>query len=328
MPMVADILRPFWLPGLNEISGFPLKGIGGWICDEEYQIYQPLTELGFVLTVSTIDPLLEAYASEITKIATASFETPDNIVRSPTFPRSAAWLIIKTYYSAFFAAHAFLRMLGTSCGPLDREHIKAISTVADIFGNASPKPLPSGLYRLKFSTASQELQGAYSKSISAGPHEAFWSIFYEFINKLSSEVLTVTVDTLANRQAVSIKLTELASNLSFGSNGKGRWLSTVRNAVNYSMKHSVWYPYGARKGYYDELFDRKADWRKDPMTLDLTSHTGMDLRRFQVTCNFIVGMLRDSIVEMSRRCSNGRSFHSYGSLAFLNLSERHHAPRR
>jgi hypothetical protein len=328
MSIFGEVIRPFWLPGLNEVSGNYIKEIGGWICDEEYQIYNLPTEKKFVLNVSRQGPLLEAFAADVNRISVAAFETPDSLVRSASFPRSTAWLIIKTYYAAFFAAHALLRMLGKSCAPLDREQINSITRVADLYGNAPAKPMVGGLYCMTFSATANELEGIRIKSVAAGPHEAFWLIFQERIEKLSSEVLATGIGTLANRQIVSTKLSDLASNLSFAASGKGRWLSAVRNAVNYNQKLSTWYPYVGQKAYYPQLFDKVFEWKADPEDLDLTSHDGKDLRRFQVTCNFILGLLRASIAEMSRRCSAGKSFHTYGSVAFLNLSEQRTLSRK
>lgn len=319
MSILGNAIRPFWLPGLNEVSGKHVKGLDGWICDEEYQVYSPVTNIGFVLNVANPEPLLEAYSADINRIAVASFETPNSVIQSPTFPKSTAWLVIKTYYAAFFAAHTFIRMLGTSCFPLDREQINSIATVADLYGNAPSKSMAGGLYRLTFNPTANQLEGVHIKRVTAGAHEAFWLVFLERIERLSSEVLTTGVDTLANRQLVSSKLSELASNLCFASSGKGRWLSMIRNAVNYNQKHSTWYPYAGQKPYHQQLFDKKSEWKADPMDVDLISHDGKDLRRFQATCNFIVGMLRTSIAEMVRRCSTGKSFHTYGSVAFLNL---------
>lgn len=322
MSILANIIRPLWLRGLNDVSGMHIKGIDGWICDEEYQIYAPVSATSFVLHVANPEPLLEAYASEINRIAVASFETPDSIVRLSTFPKSTAWLVIKTYYAAFFAAHAFLRMLGTSCSILDREQINSIATVASLYNNAPSQPMRGGLYRMSFNPTANQLEGFHVKNVAAGPHEAFWLLFQERINTLSSEVLTTGIDTTANRQLVSSKLSDLASNLNFASSGKGRWLSAIRNSVNYDQKHSTWYPYTGQQPYYQQLFEKKSEWKSDPVGLDLTSHVGKDLRRFQVTCNFIIGMLRTSIGEMVRRCSVGKSFHTYGSFAFLNLLEQ------
>lgn len=322
MSTLANVIRPFWLRGLNDICGSHVKGVEGWICDEEYQIYSPVTPTSFMLNVANAQPLLEAYASDINRIAVASFETPDSILRLSKFPKSTAWLVIKTYYAAFFAAQAFIRMLGMSCSTLDRGQINSIASVATLYSNASLQPMRGGLYRMTFDPVAGQLEGVHIKNLAAGPHEAFWLIFHDRIERLGSDVLTTGIETVANRQLVSTKFFELASNLSFASSGKGRWLSAIRNSVNYHLKHATWYPYAGQKPYYQQLFEKKSEWKADPMELDLTSHAGKDLRRFQVTCNFIIGMLRSSITEMVRRCSVGKSFHTYGSVAFLNLLEQ------
>jgi hypothetical protein len=80
---------------------------------------------------------------------------------------------------------------------------------------------------------------------------------------------------------------------------------------------STWYPYAGQQSYYAQLFENVFEWKNDPDVLDLTSHEGKELRRFQVTCNFILGMLRVSIAE---NVSPMFERHTFGSIAFLNLS--------
>src|SRR5258708_35478812 len=106
-------------------------------------------------------------------------------------------------------------MLRKSCAPVVREQIQSITTVADVYGNAPARPMARGLYCLTFDATTNELEGVRIKSVAAGPHEAFWLIFHERIERLSSEVLATGVDTLANRQIVSTKLSDLTSNISF-----------------------------------------------------------------------------------------------------------------
>lgn len=133
MSVLGDVTRPFWLPGLNEVSGNHIKGIGGWICDEEYQIYSPPGATKFALNVSYSAPLLQAYAAEINRISVAAFETMSELSRPLRFPKSTGWLIIKTYYAAFFSAHALIRMLAKSCSLLGREQISSI-TAREVLG--------------------------------------------------------------------------------------------------------------------------------------------------------------------------------------------------
>lgn len=319
MPTFDDVTRAFWLPGLNEITGSQTKELTGWISDEDFQVYSPPGDGRFTLSVSYALPVVRAYAAEITRISTAAFETIAALNRPRKFPKSAGWLIIKTYYAAFFSAHAFLRMLGTSCSPLSREDISSITTVADAYGYAPSTPLPGGLHTLNFDASSNQLNGRVIRDMRTGPHEAFWLEFTNRMQSLSSNVLQTASATIKDRQIISAKLSDLVSNLCFKCGSKGCWLSMVRNAVNYGQSHYAWYPYGHPERYYDQLFDSASEWNSDPAELDLVSHQGRDLRRFQITCNFLIAMLRVSILEMARRCPRGRSFHTYGPMAFLNL---------
>jgi|ERR1035437_3589344 hypothetical protein len=319
MSIIEDSSRPFWLLGLNQIFGPKLKGIGGWICDEEYQIYTPATPTSFELSFTDGEKLLDAFAGDINRIGSASIESAVGIVKSNVLPKSTAWLIIKTYYSAFFSAHAFLRMLGESCTPIEREQVSSIGKVAALFGASPSTPMVGGLYYLRCDLKAKKIAGT---ALSGSLHEAFWRMFHDRILQLSNDVLSLSTESLVDRQSASAKFSELAANLSFGSAGRGRWLSTVRNAVNYSQKHATWYPYSGEQKYYKQLFEKIAEWTGDPMAIDLASHEDKDLRRFQATCNFIIAAFRSSALEMAQRCSAGRSFHEYGALACLNLANR------
>jgi len=298
-----------------------MKGLAGWICDKEFQIYSPIGSDSFSLHVTDCEPVIRAFAGDINRIAIAPFETITFIISSRALPRSAAWLIIKTYYAAFFAAHALVRMLGTSCILLTREQRDAVAKIADLYGYPSDKALWGGLYTLTFDATARRLAVHRLRSLKSGPHEAFWGMFRDLVKARSNEVLKIVGMTLGDRQLVSMKLDELVANLSFGSSHDGQWLSAVRNEVNYEQKFGTWFPYAGQKRYSQELFGRIDEWKSDPIAIDLVSHEGRDLRRFQATCNFIVSLCRVVIADMARRCPSGadKSFHSYGSLALLNL---------
>jgi hypothetical protein len=315
MSILDDIARPFWLTGLNNVSGPQLKGIGGLICDESYQIYSPVTPTSFVLSFSDASPLLNALAGDINRIGTAAFESVIGIAKSTILPKSTAWLVIQTYYSAFFSAHALLRVFGESCTHIEREQINSLIRVSTLFGVASPSPMSGGLYHLVCDAKTKTVSAT---ALSGNPHELFWRLFHDRALRLSNDAVNVSTETLANRQLVSAKLSDLITNLSFRSTPLGRWLSTMRNAVNYAQKHATWYPYSGQERYYERLFEKTSEWGGDPINLDLTSYGDQDLRRFQVTCNFIIAAFRSIAVDMARRCTTGKSFHNFGALACLN----------
>ena len=155
--------------------------------------------------------------------------------------------------------------------------------------------------------------------MKAGPHEAFWRLFCERLDNISSEILRLPTLTAGTAQAAERKLSEIRSNLRFNGSSHGAWLSTIRNRVNYDHSWATWYPYSRRHTYYDELIRHVDDWQLDPLEIDLTSHQQKDLRRFQATCNVIMALSKSTAEDMAQRCSVGRSFHDFGSLAFQRL---------
>jgi hypothetical protein len=86
MSIFEDIARPFWLAGLNEVTGPQLKGVGGLICDEEYQIYSPISPTSFTLSFTDPEPFLQAFAGDINRIGSASIETALGIAKSSVLP--------------------------------------------------------------------------------------------------------------------------------------------------------------------------------------------------------------------------------------------------
>ena len=91
---LAEAFRPFWLPGLNDVSGHQRKELKGWINDENFQVYVAPMETSFTLNVSESLPVLQAYAAEISRIFTASVETMASVLATPPSKKSVAWLII------------------------------------------------------------------------------------------------------------------------------------------------------------------------------------------------------------------------------------------
>jgi hypothetical protein len=319
MSILDDIARPFWLSGLNQISGPQLKGVGGLICDENYQIYSQMTPTSFELSFTEPDPCLRAFAGDISRIGSASFESVLGVTKSKVLPKSTAWLIIQTYYSAFFSAHALLRTLGESCTQIERAQVSSLMRVGNLFGTAPASPLAGGLYHLICDKRARTISGT---ALSGSSHEVFWRVFYERVLRLSNEALSVSTESLANRQLASAKLSELGKNLCFRSAPRGRWLSTIRNTVNYSQRLAAWHPYSGRQNYYGQLFEKIYEWGEDPLDLDLSSYGDKDLRRFQASCNFIIATFRSTTADMASRCTTGRSFHDFGVLACLNLANR------
>lgn len=315
MSIATDVIRQFWMPGLNNVSGNPPKGLGGWFCDEEYHVYDPLEQDRFVLTIPKDSELLSAFAFDCNRMAIASFESMIGIAKIQKFPKSMAWLVIKYYYSAFFAAHAILRMLGISCSQLQKDQTISINRIADLYSQTNNKTVSQGFYKCEYDSYQKKLSCEKINS-RGGVHETFWKVFYQRIGSLNNDILTKGRSP-SQDQPVSTKLLELCDNLSYRNNHNGAWLSFIRNEVNYRHQLGSWFPYKDHQRYYFDLHDASKNWLQDPMKIVLFPQKDKKLMAFVETCNFITGLCRVLVEDMSQRCSRGRSFHTNGSVAFL-----------
>lgn len=316
MSIASDVIRPFWLPGINEVSGLPRSGLSAWILNEDYQIYDPLEEFTFKIAVGNPSGLVSAFAFDCSRMAVAAIESTAGIAPEQSLPRSIAWAIIRQYYSAYFAGHAILRMLGTSCSQLAVKEIRSVERIAGLFGYSGKTSPRQGLYRCTLDHYKKTLNCVLLRSGAGGVHELFWSVFRERLQLLSTEILTIQGGSLQDQQKVSVKLTELCDNLRRGVPKGGAWLSFIRNEVTYRHKMDAWFPYGSDRSVSGALFRAKHVWCNNPMEIDLG--VGGELLRFQRTCAFLVALCRELAVDMARRCPQGRSFHSYGILSILN----------
>jgi hypothetical protein len=321
MSILADCLRSSWAPGLNEISGNVTKDVRNWLAGEDYQIYSQPTKSEFVTSFGDAGSFLSALAADVNRMAAAAFESTCQATRSAIFPRSTAWIIIKSYYASFFAAHAILRMLGTGIVNLEHSHIRAVNKISKVFGVWNEDVSP-GYFCCELARSGQMVKWSRVDSSSGGVHEQFWTYFARVMSQLSNDLLTSKNGIMADNQTVSVKLDELAANLHYSSNPKGTWLSGIRNRINYRHDFGAWYPYRGQNpvGSIEERLI--SGWLADPITINLTSHNDRELRRFQETCNFIIAMCRVLAEDMADRCPSGRSFHSYGWLGISRLAHQ------
>jgi hypothetical protein len=321
MSIIANSLRPYWAQGLNDVSGNVAKGVSSWLAEENYQVYSPLKSKQFKLQLADVEPYLAALAADINRTAAAAFESIAQAGKNELFPRSNAWILIKSYYATFFAAHAILRMLGTGFISLEQPQTSSVNKIAKVY-SAWHEDVKPGTFVSTFSGGSREVLWRRVDSSSGGVHERFWAFFKQFLDDLSKKLLINKRGATLDDQQVSAKLTELVDNLCSDSCPKGTWLSVVRNRVNYKHQYGAWYPYTAQhpSGTTEERLTR--NWRVDPMTINLTSHDDRYLRRFQETCSFIIGCCAVLASDMATRCSKGRSFQNYGWLAITRFAQQ------
>lgn len=318
MSIVTDQLRPFWLSSLNEISGKLEFGLAEWIRRGTYQITVPLQAGEFVLDIPSGDSNFQrAIAYDLARMSMAAFESIGNIKQHLSMPKSLGWTIIETYYSAFFAAHALLRTFGISLTQLDTSHIANVQKIAVAYGVDNGQSLSNGFYICIFDPLTRKLTCTHEGK-NGGSHEVMWKRFVNTLQMFSNDIL-IRSGLTTNQQSAAAKLSELCNCLKQNGCNAGTWLSTVRNQANYKHEFGAWFPYKARADYYESLYSMRNDWMKKPEEIFIWSGKGRDLQRFTSACNVILALLKSTVLDMSDRCTTGKSFHTNTTRAVLNF---------
>ncbi len=321
MPVIADALRPFWAANINAVNGRPEFGLQDWFTLREYQVLQPLQPNSATIVISDATKFLRALAFDYNRMSTAAFETMSVITRSPVFPNSTAWLLIQTYYAAFFAAQALMRVLGVSYTQIDTVTARDVDRVSQIYGMKGAHSFAAGNYRCSYVLGpyGDQLVCDSSRGQGSGVHEAMWIGFLAVIKKLSRDILASNQNQY---QEVSLKLDELAAALSSGTRQNGGWLSYMRNMINYRHSFGCWHPYRASRRQADALFARLRGnaWTRDPMDISLgpPRFDFEEVEFFQRICQFLVGMCRTITEDLENRCPAGKSFLNGGAMTVLS----------
>ena len=243
MSLLTTATRPFWLPTLNLINGRVEKGLAGWLSDSEFQVYSQIRSDLFIAHFVFPNAPVAAFAADVNRCAMASFESAHQIQPTHNFPKSFGWLVIKSYYAAFFAAYSLLRILGTAFVQIDRQTASAVTRIADLFGMSNGISIGAGYYKSVYDTQTNRLNFEKVNTLGGGVHEVFWSVVHSSVRALSTAVVGSKSGLVKDNQFVAAKLIELADNLSYSSFSGGNWLSHVRNIVNYNHRLGLWYSY-------------------------------------------------------------------------------------
>jgi hypothetical protein len=297
------------------VTGRQVNGLASWVTSEEFQVYIPLASDTAVLNFAAPDTLLAAYAADCARMAAAAVETLDGITPSTALPKSIGWILIQSYYSAFFSAHAVLRMFGRTCTQFDAGQITSIHGVADVYGTRAGISLTRGQYGGVIDSVAKTIVLRKRSGVDGGSHGAMWGLFLELIRDLTTKILAAPSTTAA--QQVATKLIELDAALTWAGAGNGTWLSQMRNRTNYQMAFGAWFPYTERVKYYDSLTPATELWRSDPMKIQVWGARGRDLQKFLEASMLIVAICRVLCQDMSVRCPKGKSFQQFGPLALL-----------
>lgn len=322
MSLVSDAIRQLWLPRIQTVIGRPLKGFGAFVLDEGYQIHTASTYNGAELIYPEEMLILKAFAFDITRFTTAAIESMADEPGHAALPKSTAWLLIRSYYAAFFAAHAITRMLGVSYTRFEQKHCNAIWKIANLFaqsaGNPPPPKLSGGLYKCEILSTKKAVACSLLGDNGGGSHEIFWASFQSLMKSSSDALLVSKIGVPENNLAAAEAIDVLWTVMNI--RGKqGAWLSVMRNEINYQHALGCWYPYSNPSEKSSYTVDRAKQWLADVPNIGLAVG-GADIQRFQGAALFLVSLCREMAIDMASRApAGGSSFHSVGVLAMLKL---------
>ena len=208
------------------------------------------------------------------------------------------------------AANAIMRMLGTSFSNLESRDLSAIKTISKLYLPDHTTNIRKGLYKCDFSEGMISGRKIDSKG---GGHNAIWNEFKKKIDALSGDLASKTATK--ERQSLILFLNYITSDFIIRDQC---WLSTIRNKVNYQHEFGIWFPYSRQSKDLLTLFDRCNFWKENPGHFDQIEFSQNNLEIFVQKTNMIISLCRVMIIEMSNRCSSGRSFHFNGGYRLLN----------
>jgi hypothetical protein len=256
---------------------------------------------------------------EVSRFARAAAESSFTITECSRLPSSRAWQTIQWYYAAFYAAHALLRMFGTSLTYLERGHARAVNTNAQLFGFAG-SAVTAGFYLVDTASSAYGPALRFRHYVNTkGSHDDLWKETTTFLETQSKDVLKNTLVSTRDAQDISQQLVDLALLLRTAPHRDGTWMSALRNDVTYRHTRSAWYPWRPTHGL-DSLYEKKPERLRD-VTKMITSatHAKNDLSRLRHVSHALLALCRVTCDEMKTRCPRGRSFQTAGLAALDSL---------
>jgi hypothetical protein len=314
MPSLEESLRHFWMPGIHEIRGGTPEALRDWLLRRNFVFTQVYGRDNFIIRVINPTEAKTAVAFGSTEMASAAFETMLGIGTVSNLPKSAAWIVIRAYYAAFFAAHSLLRAFGTTCTQLESSQTAGLNRVADAFGLLPINGFESGHYTANYDSLSDEIHFRKVNAAKKGSHEILWDVFANLLRRASNHLMGVS----ATYNDVALQLSEMDDLLRQAGQNDGSWLSHIRNQTNYRLEYSLWYPYTDTTTSGQELTRILRRWRSTPGKLfPINKSTQIILHTW--LCTIIVSLSHAVALDIENHAFGHRCFHTNRSLALTRL---------
>ncbi|MBC3872017.1 hypothetical protein [Undibacterium flavidum] len=315
MSTFAEVLRPYWMAGINEVSGKSTTSFKAWLSEGKYVFQGVDSNQDLLFVPIDFDELKNAVAHDINRMAIAAFETIYGIDNPNELTRSTAWSLIRSYYASFFACHAICRIFAICVPKIDSAQSKTLNKIINSTGNTNSR-VSDELYRVEIDVANNVFR--MSKQ-AKGSHEDAWKQFGILLRELEQKVLSSksSASTVSERQDVALVLDDLRKILQTDNhNHSSNWLSFVRNKINYRHDYGTWYPHERSKNFRSDLISNYSSWKRNPFEIS-GYRENQDLLKFSKGSLLTISVMRELLEELRDRNSKGDSFLKHGALRLL-----------
>lgn len=303
----------------NKVFEVTLKtesDLKAWLANGQYLISKKLVpsttkrSTAFELRFQHSDILYASLANDCNRFSQAAIESMWSVGKVNKLPKSTGWAAVQMYYSAFFSAHAILRIYGRSCTQLENSHVGKtlqIANATQMDGGVSS--IENGFYYS--SIANNVIEFTKLKD----SHADTWSSFSTLLGWLINNIGNTTGLGRHKSDALTL-ISDIKAAIHGSGAAKGNWLSQIRNKVNYQHSHGAWYPY---KGalHDSEIILRNTEWLKDPNSFDL-GLANNDISRLYNVSNSILSLMYQLIKYGYERAGKISLPLTNGSIRLIN----------
>lgn len=311
------MLRPLIIKGLFKTE-MPSEtcDFKSWVSSGKYLVRSVPGPREIKMEINNDYAFSHMLAFDICRMATASFETMENINVVEILPKSYGWIAIKSYYAAFFAAHSIMRCFGYICSQLERGHIKLLNDYCLAMGLPNTLKPESGFFSGCYDTSTR----MFSLKKLNNTHEDTWSLFVHCLAILSVDVLNLNTVS-AKKQVLSSKIDDLIVYMKGGGRfPKGNFLSQFRNSVNYRHEYNSWHPYGKNAIQSEKIVALINNWKCESVPLVCDWNKTKDVFNFFYSCAETVNLCHKLVNIIVANSETPKNLYSRWPGKFLKLT--------
>lgn len=268
-------------------------------------VNRPVSKGQFSLYVGNPQRTIAYFSHEADRFASASFESLLMEEPRAELTRSIGWVLIRGYYSAFFAMHALLRIHGWACARITGTTINSINKEIGTLFPGTDK-VDGGLYFLETISGGSEILLTRMDTANGGSHEVLWSLLAKYMKAVTDTALVDKTDPVASA-GLTVAIDGFLDLLK--KKGGPMWFTQVRNRVNYLHDYGAWYPYLGSSCDVHRISSSLGGWLTPPEK-SLAEVSAEELIQFSAACSFIVSLCRTTVEDLVFRSITRSPFRS------------------